>query len=73
MTKILSYVNFALIILPLSAGMVAAFSITFLKAATIAYKEYGFNNPSVYIYIMVALFSGQLELYTMNRAMNLFE
>lgn len=54
--------------------MVASLALTFLKAATIAYNELHFTGgPSLYIYAFIALASGQIELYTLNRAMNLFE
>ena len=39
MHKMLSFVNLALIIIPLSSGLNAGISLTFLKGATIAFQE----------------------------------
>ena len=71
--KLLNYINLALIILPLSSGLNAGISLTFLKGATIAFNETGFGGYTLYIYAFIGLFSGQMELYILNRAMNLFE
>ena len=58
MHRLISYINFNLVMLPMSSGMVSAFSMTFLKAATIAFDNNGFTKPGLYIYAFLALLTG---------------
>lgn len=72
--KLLRNINSSLIMLPMAAGFNGSIALTFLKGATIAFKENGFlGGFSLYVYQFVALMSGMLELRFLNGAMELFE
>lgn len=74
MIKLVSKINVALILLPMSAGMSGCIALTFLKGSTIALKDLGFfGGISHHVYGFLALLSGFLELRFLNKAMELFE
>lgn len=63
-----------MILIPVSAGMGSSIAMTLLKAATIVNTEVGLTGgASLYVYAICALSTAQIELYTLNRAMNLFD
>ena len=72
--KLLPQLNIAMILIPVSAAMCSSVALTLMKATTIAFNGVGFTGgPSMYIYGFSALATAQLELYILNRAMNLFD